>query len=162
MMNSSLFSHAEQPEPARAAAAVSDIVLERVVPRELHEAFNGFIEYIHLWWPEEYTEFGEDTHPAFEAGTLTETGADGQTALWAAVTSRVQDAELVLDWVAGHSPQTPTEVRITFAPVTDSETRISLTHTGLGNVAEAVETRLGFSAAWPQILDRYARFMGAR
>ncbi|MBP3045155.1 SRPBCC domain-containing protein [Arthrobacter jiangjiafuii] len=161
-MNSSLFSHAEQPEPSREAATVADIVLERVVPRELHEAFNGFIEYIHLWWPQEYTEYGEDTHPAFEAGALTETGADGQVSLWATVTSKVQDAELVLDWVAAQNPQTPSEVRISFVPVTDSETRVSLTHTGLGRVAEPVETALGFSASWPVILDRYARFMGAR
>lgn len=161
-MNSSLFSHAEQPEPAKETAAVQDIVLERKVPRELHEAFNGFIEYLHLWWPEQYTEFGEGTHPEFEAGSLTETGPDGQTAVWASVRSRVQDSELVLDWVAGHSPQTPTEVRIAFSPVSDDETRVSLTHSGLGGVAESVETHLGFAASWPQILDRYARFMGAR
>lgn len=161
-MNSSLFSHAEQPEPAKETASVQDIVLDRVVPRELHEAFNGFTEYVHLWWPEEYTQFGEGTHPEFETASLTETGADGQTAVWATVNSRVQDSELVLDWVAGHSPRTPTEVRVTFTPLSDNETKISLTHSGFGQVAEAVETRLGFSAAWPQILDRYARFMGAR
>lgn len=161
-MNSSLFSHAEQPEPAKVSAAVQDIVIEREVPRELHEAFNGFTEYLHLWWPEEYTEFGEGTHPEFEGASLTETGPEGQTAVWAAVNSRVQDAELVLDWIAGHSPQTPTEVRITFTPVSDDATRVSLTHSGLGGVAEAVETHGGFSTAWPQILDRYARFMGAR
>ena len=161
-MNSSLFSHAEQPEPTKELAAVGDIALDRTVPRELHEAFNGFTEYLHLWWPEQFTEFGEGTHPEFDAGFLTETGPDGQTAVWATVISRVQDAELVLDWVSGHSPQTPTEVRITFSPVSANETKISLTHSGLGTVAEAVETHLGFSTAWPQILDRYARFMGAR
>ena len=161
-MNSSLFSHAEQPEPAKETAAVQDIVLEREVPRELHEAFNGFTEYLHLWWPEEYTEFGEGTHPEFESSSLTETGPEGQTAVWATVSSRVQDAELVLDWVAGHGPQTPTEVRIAFTPLSDTATRVSLTHTGLGGVAEPGETHLRFSAVWPQILDRYARFMGAR
>jgi uncharacterized protein YndB with AHSA1/START domain len=160
-MNSSLFSHAEQPEPAKEPAAVQDIVLERDVPRDLHEAFNGFTEYLHLWWPEQYTEFGEGTHPEFEAASLTETGPDGQTAVWATVTNRVQDSELVLEWVAGHSPQTPTEVRITFTAVSGDETKIQLRHSGLGSVAEAVETHLGFSAAWPLILDRYSRFMGA-
>ena len=160
-MNSSLFSHAEQPEPAREPTPVEDIVLEREVPRELHEAFNGFTEYLHLWWPEEFTEFGEGTHPEFEAASLTETGPEGQAAVWATVTTRVQDSELVLEWVAGHSPQTPTEVRITFSAVSADRTKIGLMHSGLGAVAEAVETHLGFSTAWPQILDRYARFMGA-
>lgn len=160
-MNSSLFSHAEEPEPAKETAAVQDIELEQTVPRELHEAFNGFTEYLHLWWPEEYTEFGEGTHPEFEVGSLTETGPDGQTALWATVAGRVQDSELVLEWVAGHGPQTPTEVRITFTPVSDGETKVRLVHSGLGAVPEAVETQLGFSTAWPVILNRYARFMGA-
>ncbi|WAP51638.1 hypothetical protein OL239_18040 [Arthrobacter sp. ATA002] len=161
-MNSSLFSHAEQPEPAQEPETVQDVVVERSVPRELHEAFNGFTEYVHLWWPEQYTEYGEGTHPEFETGSLTETAPDGRTAVWASVSGRVQDSELVLDWVAGHSPRTPTEVRVAFTPVSGSETNISLRHSGLGHLAEAVEARLGYAAAWPVILDRYARFMGAR
>ena len=162
MMNSSLFSHAEQPEPAKEHASIPDLVVERRVPRELHEAFNGFTEYLHLWWPEEFTEFGEGTHPEIETGALTESGPDGETAVWATVANRVQDSEIVLDWVRGHSPQTPTEVRVSFTAIDDAATSVTLTHSGLGSVAEPEETYGKFQAAWPQILDRYARFMGAR
>lgn len=161
-MNSSLFSHAEQPEPAKETISVPDVVVERSVPRELHEAFNGFTEYIHLWWPEEFTEFGEGTHPEFESGALTETGPEGESAVWATVARRVQDAELVLDWVARHSPQTPTEVQIRFTAVDEATTLVILSHSGFDAVAEPVQTHEDFSAVWPQVLDRYARFMGAR
>ena len=161
-MNSSLFSHAEQPEPAKETVSVPDVVVERIVPRELHEAFNGFTEYIHLWWPEEFTDFGEGTHPEFESGALTESGPAGQISLWATVTSRVQDTEIVLDWVQGHAAQTPTEVRISFTPVDAETTRVTLVHSGFGAVAEPGETQKKFSEAWPLITERYARFMGAR
>ena len=161
-MNTSLFSHAEQPESAKVPAVVPDVVVERTVPRELHEAFNGFTEYIHLWWPEEFTDFGEGTHPEFEAGALTESGPEGQSAVWATVASRVQDAEIVLDWISGHSPQTPTEVHITFAPVDATTTRVTLEHSGFSVAAEPGQTQQEFAASWPRIMDRYARFMGAR
>lgn len=161
-MNSSLFSHAEQPEPAKDAASVPDVVVKRQVPRELHEAFNGFTEYLHLWWPEEFTEFGEGTHPEIESAALTESGPEGESAVWATVAERVQDSEIVLDWVRGHSPQTPTEVRISFEPVDAATTSVTVQHSGFATVPEAEEAAGKFAVAWPQILDRYARFMGAR
>ena len=161
-MNSSLFSHAEQPEPAKKHIAVPDVVVERRVPRELHEAFNGFTEYLHLWWPEEFTEFGEGTHPEIESASLIESGPEGQTMLWATVSNRVQDTEIALDWVKGHSAQTPTAVRISFVPIDEATTSVTVTHSGFGTVANPVETQGEFSVAWPQILDRYARFMGAQ
>ncbi len=161
-MNSSLFSHAEQPEPAKESASVPDIVLERTVPRELHEAFNGFTEYIHLWWPEEFTEFGEGTHPEFETGALTESGPEGESAVWATIADRVQDTEISLEWVARHSPQTPTAVKISFTAVDETATLVSLSHTRFGSVAAPAEVREDFAALWPQVMDRYARFMGAR
>lgn len=161
-MNSSLFSHAGQPEPAQEPVFLPDIVVERIVPRELHEAFNGFTEYVHLWWPEEHTQFGEGTHPEFEADALTETGPAGESAVWATVAERVQDAQLLLGWRVRHSPQTPTTVTISFAPADEAGTLVSVTHSGLDMVADPVETHQEFAAFWPQVMDRYVRFMGAR
>ena len=162
MMNSSLFSHAEQPEPAKKTTSVPDVVVERRVPRELHEAFNGFTEYIHLWWPEESTEFGEGTHPEFETAALTETGPEGESAVWATVAGMVQDSEISLEGVARHSPQTPTAVKISFTPMDEATTLVTLSHTRFGSVADPVEVQADFAALWPQVLGRYARFMGAR
>ena len=162
MMNSSLFSHAEQPEPAKETISVPDIVVERRVPRELHEAFNGFTEYVHLWWPEEHTQFGEGTHPEFESDALTETGPAGESAVWATVAKRVQDSQLLLGWMVRHSPQTPTSVQISFSSADGTSTLVTLTHSGFNMVADPVKTQDEFSVFWPQVLDRYARFMGAR
>ena len=163
-MSPSLFSHAEEPNNAAAGGAtgVGDVVVERTVPRGSHEAFNGFAEYLHLWWPEELTDFGEGTHPEFEAGVLTETGMDGETAVWATVRTREPDTLLELDWVAGHSPGTPTDVRVDFVSEGEGSTTVRVRHSGLDRLPEAAKEHERIQAEWEEVLGRYARFMGAR
>lgn len=164
-MSFSLFSHAEDPEANAGGSPrteVPEVVVERSVPRDPHEAFNGFTEYLHLWWPEDLTDFGEGTHPEFESGVLTETSLDGETAVWATVRTREPDTLLELEWVAGHSPRTPTEVRVEFAPQEDGGTRVVLRHGGLGRLPEASAEYRRIQGEWEEALDRYARFMGAR
>ncbi|MCC3274253.1 hypothetical protein MUK71_02580 [Arthrobacter zhangbolii] len=165
-MSFSLFSHAEDPDAdpvnTDGAAAPSEVVLERRVPRDLHEAFNGFTDYLHLWWPQDLTDFGEGTHPEFESGVLTETAPDGETAVWATVRTKEPDSLLELDWVAGHSPRIPTDVRVEFSAVAEDGTLVTLRHGGLERLPEAAKEYERIRAEWEEILDRYARFMGAR
>ncbi|MCC3280698.1 SRPBCC domain-containing protein [Arthrobacter sp. zg-Y40] len=165
-MSFSLFSHAEEPDsvPADGAsrAAVAEVVASCRVPRDQHEAFNGFTDYLHLWWPEDLTEFGEGTHPEFEGGVLTETGPDGETAVWATVRTKEPDNSLEMDWVAGHSPRIPTDVRVEFTPDADGSTKVTVRHGGLERLPEPAEEYERINGEWEEILDRYARFMGAR
>ena len=165
-MSFSLFSHAEDPgsEPANTdgPAVPAEVVLERTVPRDRHEAFNGFTDYLHLWWPEELTDFGEGTHPEFELGVLTETGPKGESSVWATVRTKEPDSLLELDWVAGHSPRTPTDVRVEFSSAGEDGTLLTLRHGGLERLPEAAKEYERIRGEWEEILDRYARFMGAR
>ncbi|UWX97581.1 hypothetical protein N2K95_02530 [Arthrobacter zhaoxinii] len=165
-MSASLFSHAADPDPDEGTpghgTSVPDVVAVRTVPRDAEEAFNGFTDYLHLWWPEELTDFGEGTHAEFEGGVLTETGPDGETAVWATVRTREPDTLLELEWVAGQDPRTPTDVRVEFSAVTDGSTSVTLRHSGLGRLPDAAREYDRLENEWGQILDRYARFMGAR
>lgn len=162
----SLFSHAPEPdEPAASAVDVPPVSLERRVPRGLHEAFNGFTEYIHLWWPESFSETGEGMFPEFEGGELIETSASGERILWATVHHREQDRSLELQWVLGHSQRTPSTLEVRFEQVPGAEeetTRVTLIHEGWGGQQDPGETRVQFEQSWTEVMDRYARFMGAR
>ncbi|KAD3514842.1 hypothetical protein GD627_10955 [Arthrobacter yangruifuii] len=165
-MSASLFSHAAAPDPDEgtpgAGASVPDVVATRQVPRDPEEAFNGFTDYLHLWWPEDLTDFGEGTHAEFEGGVLTETGPDGEMAVWATVRTREPNTLLELEWVAGQDPRFPTEVRVDFAPAADGSTLVTLRHSGLDRLADAAREYDRLQSEWEQILERYARFMGAR
>ncbi|MCC9145786.1 MULTISPECIES: SRPBCC domain-containing protein [unclassified Arthrobacter] len=165
-MSASLFSHPADPDPEGTdpgqPASVPDVVAVRQVPRDAEEAFNGFTDYLHLWWPEELTDFGEGTHAEFEGGVLTETGPDGETAVWATVRTREPDTLLELDWVAGHSPRNPTDVRVEFTPAEDGSTLVTLRHGGLDRLPDGAGEYSRLQEEWSEILDRYARFMGAR
>ncbi|MCQ1950604.1 MULTISPECIES: hypothetical protein [Arthrobacter] len=163
-MSPSLFSHAPDPDPkdAEQGTSVPDVVAVRQIPRDAEEAFNGFTDYLHLWWPEDLTDFGEGTHAEFEGGVLTETGPDGETAVWATVRTREPDTLLELDWVAGRNPRIPTDIRVDFSPADDGSTLVTLRHSGLNRLPDAAQEYERLQREWPQILDRYARFMGAR
>ena len=160
-MTSSLFSHAPDPEPQHAAAAVADIEEACIVPRETEEAFSGFHEYLHLWWPEEFSTFGEGTHPEFEGGSLTETSLDEEKALWATVRDIRPQELLALDWFLGHSASIPTGVEVKFEPRGDS-TLVTIRHSGFDRLPDGPEVRGRLAAQWHTAAQRYARFMGAR
>ncbi|MCQ1987344.1 SRPBCC domain-containing protein [Arthrobacter sp. zg-Y844] len=163
-MSPSLFSHAADPDPegTKQDVSVPDVVAVRQIPRDAEEAFNGFTDYLHLWWPEDLTDFGEGTHAEFEGGVLTETGPEGETAVWATVRTREPDTLLELDWVAGQDPRIPTDVRVDFAPAADGSTVVTLRHSGIDRLPDGAREYERLQSEWSEILDRYARFMGAR
>ena len=157
-MTSSLFSHAPEPEPEGTRAPVADIEESCTVPRETEEAFRGFHEYPHLWWPTEFTVFGEGTHVEFEGGALVETSEDEEAAARAAV-RQIQPGQLLeLEWNPGTGS---TAVTITFAP-DGTGTSVSIRHTGFDAVPDGAAQRDEAESLWRNVLQRYARFMGAR
>ena len=157
-MTPSLFSHAPEPEPVGSRERVADIEETCVVPRETEEAFRGFHEYPHLWWPTEFTEFGEGTHVEFEGGALVETSEDEESAVRAAV-QEIQPAQLLeLEWNPGAGS---TAVTISFA-AEDTGTAVRVRHTGFNSLPDAAALREEAENLWRNVLQRYARFMGAR
>lgn len=157
-MTSSLFSHAPEPEPEGARAPVADVIENCVVPRETDEAFRGFHEYPHLWWPAEFTDFGEGSHVEFEGGALVETSEGDETEIRAAV-QEIRPGELLeLEWNPGTGS---TSVSIAFT-AEGPETAVTVRHTGFDTAPDGAAQREEAGALWRNVLQRYARFMGAR
>jgi len=157
-MTSSLFSHAPEPEPEGSREPIADVEETCVVPRETEEAFRGFHEYPHLWWPTEFTEFGEGTHVEFEGGALVETSEDEETAARAAVQEIRPGQLLELEWNPGTGSTT---VTITFTS-DGTGTIVAVRHTGFDAVPGGAGQREETQTLWRNVLQRYARFMGAR
>lgn len=154
----SIFSHLPEEEPAPSGLPVPPrLTAAAEVPRGLEEAFNGFTDGIHLWWPDEQTQFGAGTHPEFTDGQLFEEGENGEVALWATIESAATN-QLTLQWSRGGAIQAPSRVHISFLAVSEG-TRVELSHDGWARGNDGVSQ---FEAApdWAGILGRYRRFMG--
>lgn len=157
-MTPSLFSHAPEPEPESPREPVSDVEETCVVPRETEEAFRGFHEYPHLWWPTEFTAFGEGTHVEFEGGALVETSEEEESATRAAVQEIRPGQLLELEWNPGTGSTT---VSVSFT-AEGTGTALRILHTGFDSIPDGADQREASEALWRNVLQRYARFMGAR
>lgn len=156
---SSLFSHAGTgADPEIRAEAPGSRIAAVVVPAGPEHAFEGFTDYIHLWWPTECTDFGEGTFVEFDDGVLIEESDDGEEAVWARERSRATPHQLVLSWENGWDPFAPSRVRLDFAR-NGTGTTVTLTQDGWESGSGGREQYDQYND-WPRILDRYLRFMG--
>ncbi|MBP2415078.1 hypothetical protein JOF48_003877 [Arthrobacter stackebrandtii] len=153
-----LFSHAHEPDyvaPLESEQRELDVLLD--VP--LDQAFDGFTDAIHLWWPvDDQSVFGEGSHVALLRDHLVEESLDGDEVVWADIADWQAPAHLGLRWIldggAGEGP----EVEVSFSTVDGGLTRVSV---GYEQVEDAESVGEGsFACDWPLILSRYARFMG--
>jgi uncharacterized protein YndB with AHSA1/START domain len=158
-MDTSLFSHApREPEPANSAEPVECRV---TVARHGREAFEGFTDLIHLWWPvDSHSVAGEGSHVEFEDKVLTETSIEDAVHVWGEILDWVPDSHLRLTWHPGRSPATSGELRIDFAEAAPGRTEILLVHSGWENMPDGQQQRADYAEGWPEILGRYIRFMG--
>ena len=156
---SDIFSHAA-PRPGYNAATPEPRITEVNVPVELREAFDGFTDSIHLWWPlAEYSRFGPDSHVGFEEGSLVEESSDGDQYLWGQLRSWEPPSSLELSWQLGGNPLVPTRLRLQFESDGDGGTKVRLVQDGWPDGEEGARMREKFSD-WPVILARFVRFMG--
>ncbi len=156
---SNLFSHASEslPEDLAVHSARSAVV---IVPVPLAEAFDGFTDGIHLWWPmDTHSKFGAEAHVGFENGVLLEDAFAGEHVLWGEVQEWDAPSSLVIRWQLDGHLLSPTVVHVDFTTNGDGSTTVSLTHDGWapGNVGLQQYEKY---CDWPLILARYARFMG--
>ncbi|GAB3524432.1 SRPBCC domain-containing protein [Arthrobacter monumenti] len=170
---SDIFSHAPA-EPKEESGPLPPIEIARAVAAQPEQAFLGWTEHIHLWWPmAEYSVSGEDGFIDFEGGELVETSAGDQMISWGTVLSSEPPSYLSFSWHPGANPLQGTEVQLAFSPLpgadsagleadapASSGTELTLTHIGWENLPDAPAVRAKYLGGWPGILDRYVRFMG--
>ncbi|MFD1212235.1 SRPBCC domain-containing protein [Arthrobacter sp. GCM10027362] len=158
-MSSSLFSHApdrpDRPEP------LPDLHCEVTVPHGPKEAFEGFTDLIHLWWPvESDSVFGEGSHVEFEYPVLTETSPADEIVVWGEILDWQPARRLRMSWHPGRSAAAG-GIEIEFIASGADATLVRLTHTGREQGPDGQGRRAESAAGWQAVLDGYARFMGA-
>ncbi|MCV9993290.1 SRPBCC domain-containing protein [Paeniglutamicibacter sp. ZC-3] len=130
------------------------------VPVSADQAFEGFSEYIHLWWPVgKLSHFGPGSHVTFEKGSLLEESDDGNQHLWGKIVHFDAPHTIVLDFTLGMETAPPTHVSLEFHEQ-GSGTELILTHEGWSS-GQIGKEQFEHYTQWPEILDFYARFMGA-
>ncbi|RZU60567.1 SRPBCC domain-containing protein [Zhihengliuella halotolerans] len=157
-----LFSHAPAPEPGPSSDADVDPLRFSVrVPVGSDRAFEGFTEYVHLWWPvDEHSHFGDGAHMSLDVDGLSEDSPSGETHRWASLLEAQAPARIELSCTYNFEDLAPSHVVVAFRSA-GSETQVELTHTGLA-VGEDGQRQAEVYACWGPILERFARFMGAR
>ncbi|MBG0740584.1 hypothetical protein IV500_14475 [Paeniglutamicibacter antarcticus] len=161
-----LFSHAA-PTAGPQSPTQAVICCDVTVPVGLNDAFQGFTDNIHLWWPvDDCSEFGAESHVGFDDGELLEESVKGEECLWARVSEWTPPSSIGLAWLVDLAPLSAGRVGITFDSLPDGTTVVRLSqqasvpHSAAG---EAVpDARDSDSVTWKQLLQRYARFMGSR
>ncbi|MFB9164161.1 hypothetical protein [Arthrobacter psychrochitiniphilus] len=157
-MMQNLFSHVHEPDYV-SLQPTEEAALEVVIGVPSDEAFDGFTDGIHLWWPvAEQSVFGESSHVAMLRDHLVEESLEGEEIILADIESWESPTHLSLVWAFGNESVEEREVDISFDLVEGGMTRVKATfHTlqGLDSLGEGE-----FFCDWSLILSRYARFMG--
>jgi hypothetical protein len=159
MMSSSLFSHA--PDTPDRPGPLPALHCEVTVPHAPTEAFDGFTDLVHLWWPvESHSVFGEGSHVEFEERTLAETSAEDEVSVWGEILDWQPPGSISLAWHLGTSPVSAGTVEIGFTAAGPDSTVVRLSHTGWERDPDGAQRRAEYAGIWPEVLGRYLRFMG--
>ena len=156
-----LFSHAPQTSaPHGSVSTPPSRVYRLVVPAPQDVAYSAFVGDIHLWWPHEYTGFGELTHAYVEDGVIGEESESGETQVWGEVVAEDSPSSIEFSWTLAWRADMPTHVRVEFESADDGgATEVTFTHDGWTQGAEGQAQYEKYSE-WPIILGRYAAFFG--
>ncbi|GLB69543.1 hypothetical protein [Arthrobacter mangrovi] len=158
-MATSLFSHA--PEPSDSGRPATPIIFEVSVPHAREQAFEGFTELIHLWWPiADYGVFGEGSHLEFEERVLAETSDRDEVEIWADILEWQPGALIRLSWHRGAGPAVASRLEVAFEADGPESSIVRLVHSGWEHVPAGEAAREEYAGEWPEILAKYARFMG--
>ncbi|XAS68417.1 SRPBCC domain-containing protein [Micrococcaceae bacterium Sec5.7] len=157
-----LFSHAadlpqEQPGPDNSEGPLTFAV---VVPGPVAQAFTGFTDHTHLWWPlESKSVYGSGSYVEFEENFILETADDGRKAIWGTIDDWQPPLSFHATWHPGTTALWSTELRVAFKSV-DGGTEVRVVHNGWEGAEDPAATRADYDAGWPEVLGRFVRFMG--
>jgi uncharacterized protein YndB with AHSA1/START domain/uncharacterized protein YciI len=127
-----------------------------VVPAGPQVAFDVFTQRIGTWWPvEKFSVHGAGSTAAFRDGRLVETGPDGAEAVWGEVLDWEPPRRLRLTWHPGSTADRG-EIEVSFAPVTEALTLVTVEHRGWERYVDPAAARDEYGHGWPGVLDGYA------
>jgi uncharacterized protein YciI len=121
-----------------------------VVPASPEAAFRVFTDRIGTWWPVvSHSVHGAGSSTAFQDGRLVETGPDGETALWGTVLDWQPPRSFRMTWHPGRDAENASTVTVTFAPVGDDATLVTVRHEGW----QSLDARKEYRNGWPTVLS---------
>jgi uncharacterized protein YciI len=120
-----------------------------VVPASPEAAFRVFTERIGTWWPvASLSVHGASSSVAFRDGSLIETSSDGDVSVWGSVLDWSPPRSFRMTWHPGRDADKATIVTVSFAPVGDDATLVTVRHEGW----ETLELRNEYLNGWPAVL----------
>jgi uncharacterized protein YciI len=125
-----------------------------VVPAAVPEAFEAFTARIGEWWPvDRFSVHGAGSTATFRDGELVETGANGGSeAVWGTVLDWRPPRSFRMTWHPGRDAAKASVVEVSFAPVGDDATLVTVTHSGW----ETLDARDEYRQGWPAVLSSLA------
>ena len=128
---------------------------EVVVDADPELAFRVFTEQIGGWWPvAELSVHGQDSAVTFDNKEIVEVSADGQRAVWGAVTSWEPGQRVAFTWHPGAGPERASHVTVSFIAA-DGQTLVTLVHDGWEVFADPAAARAEYDEGWPMVLARF-------
>ena len=156
-----LFSHAAGNEAPEPVVNLDAVICSAVVPGPVSRAFMGFTDHTHLWWPMETNSvYGPGSYVEFEENLILETADDGRGATWGTIDDWQPPLSFHASWYPGSTALWSTELRVVFRGVEEG-TEVRVVHDGWEGAEDPAGTRAAWVKDWPEVLHRYARFMGS-
>jgi uncharacterized protein YndB with AHSA1/START domain/uncharacterized protein YciI len=133
-----------------------------VVTATLEVAFDAFTGEIGAWWPvgAGFSVFGAGADVTFRNGSLVECGPAGGESVWGRVLDWESPRRLRMTWHPGSDPGKASEVEVSFAPVNDVQTLVTVEHRGWERFADPAAARREYDQGWPEVLRGYVRRAG--
>ena len=136
---------------------IAPIRRQVVVTADPDRAFTVWTEELAAWWPfERHSVHGAGSSASFTDGQLIETGPDGTQQVWGTVTAWLPGQQLTMTWHPGQSEDVSTTVDVRFDAINESQTLVTLTHTGWENRVDAADARKEYGKGWPTVVGRYS------
>lgn len=156
-----LFSHAPiEDDLPDASVSLEPVVCAVVIPVPVAQAFMGFTEHTHLWWPmEARSVYGVGSYVEFEENLILETADDGRTSVWGTIDDWQPPLSFHASWYPGTTAIWSTELRAAFKAVEDG-TEVRMVESGWEGAEDPARARADSAVAWPEVLGRFRRFMG--
>jgi hypothetical protein len=108
---------------------------------------------------ESHGVYGADSYVEFEENLILETADDGRTTIWGTIDDWQPPLSFHATWHPGTTALWSTELRVAFRAV-EAGTEVRLVHDGWEGAEEPSAARAASAADWPDVLNRYVRFMG--